>query len=137
MKSEPVSKDKTIGVYEPQTPSDCQPDSFTGSDDARRLVNNGEATRINRGKSIRLKIASAYKPLDRSEVSRYISSPGGARGLTAHPSAALILRHALAVNSGQDGAAIVAVQAWIGEVKLKPTTPGKAADEYHRSHWPF
>jgi predicted secreted protein len=101
MKSNPVSIDKAIGVYEPQTPSDCQPDSFTDSDDARRLVDNGEAARINRGKAIRLKnVSSAQR--------------GYAVGLSARPSEELIERYVMATNSGLDQAAVIAVDAWQG-----------------------
>jgi len=117
MKSEPVSKNKSLEVYEPQTPSDCPPDDFTDSEDATRLVANGDATRINRGKAIRLKRGSITKPFERSETLRRISiKPGAGVGLSAQPNAALIERHAMATISGLDQAAIVAVRAWRGPV---------------------
>jgi hypothetical protein len=59
MKSEPVSKNRLVGVYEPCTPSDCQPDRYTDINDATRQVNNGDARKINRGKAIRLFRCSA------------------------------------------------------------------------------
>jgi hypothetical protein len=103
MQKERASKNETIGVYEPQTPSDCPPNRFMDLEDADRLVNNGDATRINRGKAVRLRRCSQAVQLE---------NPARLRGLSAAPDAALIERHAMAHNSGFDDAAIVAVEAW-------------------------
>jgi hypothetical protein len=59
MNNERVSRKRLVGVYEPCTPSDCQPDRYTDIDDAMRLVNNRDAHKINRGKAIRLLRCSA------------------------------------------------------------------------------
>lgn len=109
---ERVSKIRPVGVYEFNTPSDCQPDSYMDSDDAERKVRNGDAQRINRGKAIRLLGCSARRSLTHL------------RGLSAKPDDKLIERQAIAMNSGLDGAAVVAVQAWIGPVKLKVSRQG-------------
>jgi len=50
---------KSVGVYEPGTPSYFPPDRYIDPEDARRLARNGEANRINRGSAIRLRISSS------------------------------------------------------------------------------
>lgn len=105
---ERVSKIRPVGVYEFNTPSDCQPDSYMDSDDAERKVRNGDAQRINRGKAIRLLGCSTRHSLIR------FRADGRASGLSAKPDHKLMVRHVLAVNSGNDHAAVVAVEAWRG-----------------------
>jgi hypothetical protein len=61
--NEGVSKKGSVGVYEPGRPSYNRPNYYTDSDDARRLVINGDANRINRGKAIRLRTSSEAKEL--------------------------------------------------------------------------
>ena len=65
MSREVVSTNKPVGVYEPNTSSREAPDSWTTKAGARRLVANGDADRINRGKAIRLRTSSKGKGFER------------------------------------------------------------------------
>ena len=46
---------RQIGVYKPGTSSDSAPDYFITETEARRLVRNEQASRINHGKAIRIR----------------------------------------------------------------------------------
>jgi hypothetical protein len=99
--NERVSKNRLVGVYKPSTPSYCRPDSNTDIDDARRLVTNGEADSINRGKAIRLRTSS------KATTEELPARPGESR----KPNPALMQR-------ALDGSlsASIACSSWAGRV---------------------
>lgn len=47
--------EKQVGVYEPCTASAMPPDFYTSEMEARRMCADGEASRINHGKAIRIR----------------------------------------------------------------------------------
>lgn len=63
-----LSVSKKVGVYESQTPSNCQPDRLIDWLDAKRLLDNGDADRINRGKDIRLRSHRITEPSRRRDL---------------------------------------------------------------------
>ena len=77
--------------------------------DAMRAVSEGRAKRITHQKIVLAK----PEPKERKLSDR---RPGRALGQSAAPDGELIERHLLAVNSNQDYTAIMAAQAWAGEV---------------------
>jgi hypothetical protein len=79
---------------------------------ARGMVDRKEAEWTGSSRSIRLMRREAESnPKERLRYPRH--------GLSCMPDDKLMERQALAQNSGLDGAAVVAVQAWIGPVKLR------------------
>lgn len=102
--------EKQIGVYEPGTPSNVAPDYFESEGEAKRLVNNGEANRINHNKAIRRLYSS------KEEIA---PKPPEQHGASCKPGPNLIERQAVEAISGRSGTAMVIAAAWIGPVALK------------------
>ena len=94
---------RLVGVYEPDTDSFSIPDHQVEGAEARRLVINGDADRINRGKAIRLRRSSKALPLRTPKTLR--------SGASASPTMELIER-------ALDGSlsAGIACHSWAGSV---------------------
>jgi hypothetical protein len=75
-----LSVSRKFGVYEAHTPSNCPPDRWEEWPEVKRLLDNGDADRINRGKSIRMRsritIPSKIRDLESSDQRGHSCRPG-------------------------------------------------------------